>query len=66
MSILTNYFSAPSDETAALALDRLGGPAQPADRPSPLPPFDTFESKGLDPVVILGKLGGRLPGRTTR
>lgn len=56
MGVLTDYFSAPSDEAAASALDRLGGPAQPASGSSPLPPFDTFKSKGLDPYVLMGKL----------
>ena len=52
MGVLTDYFSAPSDEAAASALDRVGGPARPGNGPSPLPPFDTFESKNLDPYVI--------------
>jgi hypothetical protein len=63
MGILTDYFSASSDEAAASALDRLGGPAQPTAGPSPLPPFDTFQSKGLDPYVLMGKLQEALTGQ---
>jgi len=63
MGVLTDYFSASSDEAAASALDRVGGPARPATGPSPLPPFDTFESKGLDPYVIMGKLEEALTGQ---
>jgi hypothetical protein len=63
MGVLTDYFSAPSDEAAAAALDRVGGPAQPAAGPSPLPPFDTFQSKNLDPHVIMGKLEEALTGQ---
>lgn len=66
MSILTDYFSAPSDESAASALDRVGGPGQPAAGPLPLPPFDTFRSKGLDPYVIMGKLEEALTGQDYR
>ena len=58
MGVLTDYFSAPSDAAAASALDRVGGPGQSAAGSSPSPPFDTFQSKGLDPYVIMGKLGG--------
>ena len=66
MGILTDYFSAPSDESAASALDRVGGPGQPAAAPLPLPPFDTFQSKGLDPYVIIGKLEEALTGQDYR
>jgi integrase len=48
MGTLTDYFSAPSDESAASALDRVGGPGQPTAGPLPMPPFDTFQS---GPVV---------------
>jgi hypothetical protein len=66
MGILTDYFSAPSDESAASALDRVGGPCQPAAAPLLLPPFDTFQSKGLDPYVIMGKLEEMLTGQGYR
>ena len=66
MGVLTDYFSAPSDQAAASALDRVGGPAQPADGPSPQPPFDTFQSKGLDPYVLMGKLEEALTGQGYR
>ena len=65
MGVFTDYFSAPSDEAAASVLDRVGGPVRPAKGPSPLPPFDTFESKGLDPYVIIGKLERHSLARTT-
>lgn len=32
----------------------------------PLPPFDTFQSKGLDPYVIMAKLEGTLTGQDYR
>lgn len=63
MGVLTDYFSAPDDETAASALDRIGGPARPSADPSPLPPFDTFEAKGLDPYVIMGEIEEALTGQ---
>ena len=63
MGVLTDYFSAPSDAAAASALDRVGGPGQPTAGPSPSPPFDTFQSKGLDPYVIMGKLEKALTGQ---
>jgi hypothetical protein len=66
MGVLTDYFSAPSDESTASALDRVGGPGQPAAGPSPLPPFDTFQAKGLDPYVIIGKLEAALTGQDYR
>jgi hypothetical protein len=66
MGLLTDYFSAPSDESAASALDRVGGPGQPGAGPSPLPPFDTFQAKGLDPYVIVGRLEAALAGQDYR
>jgi hypothetical protein len=63
MGVLTDYFCAPSDAAAASALDRVGGPSQPAAGPSPSPPFDSFQSKGLDPYVIIGKLEEALTGQ---
>jgi len=63
MSVLTDYFSAASDETAASVLGRIGGPAQSAAGQLP---FDTFESKNLDPHVIMGKLEEALTGRGYR
>ena len=66
MGILTDYFSAPSDEAAASALERVGGPARPTAGPSPLPPFDTFQSKSLDPYVLMGKLEEALTGQDYR
>lgn len=66
MGVLTDYFSAPSDAAEASALDRVGGPGQPAAGPSPSPPFDTFQSKGLDPYVIMGKLEEALTGQDYR
>jgi hypothetical protein len=62
MGVLTHYFSAPSDEEAATAVNRLGGPGTPTDGQSELPPFDTAEFKGIDPVVNLGTLESILTG----
>ncbi|MCW2931738.1 MAG: hypothetical protein JWM19_2700 [Actinomycetia bacterium] len=59
MGVLTDYFSAPSDEAAASVLDRPGGPVA---GPVPLP-FDAVESKGLDPHVVMGKLEEALTGQ---
>jgi len=66
MGNLTDYFSAPSDEAAASALERVGGPARPTAGPSSLPPFDTFQSKSLDPQVSMGKLEAALTGQDYR
>ena len=66
MGVLTDYFSAPSDAVAASALDRVGGPGQPATGPLPSPAFDTFQSKSLDPYVIMGKLEEALTGQDYR
>lgn len=66
MGVLTDYFSAPSDESAASALDRVGGPGQPSAGPSPLPPFDTYQAKSLDPYVIMGRLEAALTGQDYR
>ena len=46
-----DYFAAPSDEVAAATLD--GGPAH----------LGPVETKGLDPVVVMGKLEALLTGR---
>jgi hypothetical protein len=63
MGVLYDYFSAPSDEAAATALNRIGGPGQPSEDTPPLPAFDTFQTKGIDPNVVLHKLEALLTGR---
>jgi hypothetical protein len=63
MGVVTDYFSASSDEEAASAIDRLGGPSQPSDDPSAKPPFDTVEAKNIEPAVVLGTLEALLTGR---
>jgi hypothetical protein len=63
MGVLFDYFSAPSDEAAAMTINRIGGPGFPSEDTPPLPAFDTFQAKGVDPVVMLGQLEGLLTGR---
>jgi hypothetical protein len=63
MGVLFDYFSAPSDEAAATTINRIGGPAAPSEDTPPLPAFDTFQTKGVDPVVMLRKLEALLTGR---
>jgi hypothetical protein len=63
MGVLFDYFSAPSDEIAATAINRIGGPSAPSEDTPPLPPFDTLQSKGIEPAVMLGKLEALLTGR---
>jgi hypothetical protein len=52
MGVLFDYFSAPSDEEAATVINR--GPSSV---------FDTFQTKGIDPIVMLGRLEALLTGR---
>ena len=63
MGVITDYFSAPSDEAAASVFNRPGGPAQPL---GDAPPLDTLESKGIDPAVKLGKLEAIITGQSWR
>lgn len=56
MGLLTDYFSAASDELAATALQAPGGPLR-AD-----PPFKTVETKGIEPAVTLARLATALTG----
>ncbi|MCE7007688.1 hypothetical protein LWC34_33430 [Kibdelosporangium philippinense] len=56
MGLLTDYFSAASDEQAAAALFASGGPLH-AD-----PPFKTVEAKGIEPSVTLARLAVVLTG----
>jgi hypothetical protein len=62
MGVLTDYFSAPSDEAAATAIDRVGGPALPTAGSPVLPPFDAVQMKGIDPYINLGTLESILTG----
>jgi hypothetical protein len=63
MGVLYEYFSASSDEVAATAINRIGGPSAPSKDTPPLPAFDTFRTKVIDPNVTLGNLEARLTGR---
>jgi hypothetical protein len=63
LGVSYDYFSAPSDEVAATAINRIGGPGVPSEDTPPLPAFDTFQTKGIDPVVMLGKLEALLTSR---
>ncbi|WP_089155325.1 hypothetical protein [Micromonospora sp. NBS 11-29] len=58
MGILCDYFSAPTDETAAAVADVLAGPRAAAD-----PGFEVVELKGIEPTVQLGTLEALLTGR---
>lgn len=51
VGVMYDYFAAPSDEVAAAVLD--GGPAH----------LEPVATKGLDPVVVMGKLEALLTGR---
>jgi hypothetical protein len=63
MGVLFDYFSASSDEAAATAINRLGGPSMPSGDTPPLPAFDTLQTKGIDPVIMLGELEELLTGQ---
>ncbi|RSM62147.1 hypothetical protein DMH04_52910 [Kibdelosporangium aridum] len=56
MGLLTDYFSAASDELAATALHAPGGPLHAE------PPFKTVEAKGIEPSVTLARLAMALTG----
>ncbi|CAN7217412.1 hypothetical protein [Knoellia sp. LjRoot47] len=60
MSVLFDYFAAPSDEIAAAVVDRDGGPAAQHGAEG----FDTVTGWGIDPVVQLGTLESLLTGRS--
>ncbi len=66
MGVVFDYFSAPSDKVAATAINRIGGPSVPSEDTPPLPAFDTFQTKGVDPIVMLGRLEALLTGREYR
>src|SRR5262249_53734753 len=63
MGVLYDYFSASSDEVAATAINRIGGPGVPSKDTPPLPAFDTFRTKVIEPFAMLGNVEARLPGR---
>ncbi|NIK56933.1 hypothetical protein [Kribbella shirazensis] len=62
MGVLFDYFAADSDEQAASAIDRVGGPGT-ADPDASAQAFDTVSVKGIDPVVQMGTLEALLTGR---
>ena len=66
MGVLYEYFSASSDEVAATAINRIGGPGVPSKDTPPLPAFDTFRTKVIDPWAELGNLEVQLTGRNHR
>lgn len=53
MGVLVDYFTAPSDEDAAVVLD-----SGPGER------FPSTEGTGIEPVVMLGRLEELLTGKT--
>lgn len=61
MGIVTEYFAAPDDATAATALDSPGGPGMPDA--CGLPRFDTVALPSVDPFVMLAGLAQALSGR---
>lgn len=63
MGVLYDYFSAASDEVAATAINRIGGPGAASGDTPPLPAFDTFRTKVVEPFVNLGSVEARLTGR---
>ncbi len=54
MGVLFDYFAAPSDESAGETIDLDGGPGQAG--------LAVVQTKGIDPVVQLGKLESLLTG----
>jgi hypothetical protein len=56
MGVLFDYFAAESDAVAATVLN--GGPGQ-VERALPF-----VDGKGIDPIVMMGKLAALLTGRT--
>lgn len=54
MGVLFDYFAAPSDESAGGTIDLEGGPGQAG--------LAVLPTKGIDPVVQLGKLESLLTG----
>jgi hypothetical protein len=63
MGVLFDYFAADSDEQAASAIDRLGGPGAATAPPAPAQTFDTVSVKGIDPAVQMGTLEELLTAR---
>ena len=69
MGVLTDYFTAPSDEAAAATIDWDGGPSRPDAQkrgllrrgkgPDPLP---TVDMGGIEPTVQMGTLDEILTG----
>ncbi len=71
VSAITDYFTAPSDEVAATALDGLLDLAPDVDTGVPglriqaaASGTPVLEAKGIDPTVALGRLEAVLTGRT--
>ncbi|MET9274214.1 hypothetical protein [Kribbella sp. NPDC003557] len=64
MGVLFDYFAADSDEQAASAIDRLGGPGAETAPDASAQAFDTVSVKGIDPVVQMGTLEALLTGRS--
>jgi len=66
MGVLYDYFAAASDEHAAYALKRRSGPATHGRsgllRRTIEPPFDTVQTKWIEPVTVLGQLEAMLTG----
>jgi hypothetical protein len=63
MGVLFDYFAAASDEQAASAIDRVGGPGAETAPDASAQAFDTVSVKGIDPVVQMGRLEELLTGR---
>jgi hypothetical protein len=57
VGVLFDYFRAPDASTAAVVLERLGGPRDPE-----APPLDAVAGKGFEPAVMLRKLQSLLTG----
>lgn len=64
MGLICDYFSAPSDESAAEVADRDGGPAGVLTADATGPAFPTVAGGRIDPVVVLGSVTALLTGRT--
>jgi hypothetical protein len=57
VGVLFDYFRAPDASTAAVVLERLGGPRDPE-----APPLDAVAGEGFEPAVMLRTLQSLLTG----
>jgi hypothetical protein len=61
MSLLCDYFAAPSDHAAALTIDWDGGPSRPNDGKHG---YEVIALGSIEPVVLMGQLEALLTNRS--